>query len=415
MRLLLSSQFAIKLGFNLLMPYLAGHLSHGLGMAAWVLGVVLGVRNASQRGLSLVGGYLSDRLGCRTAVIAGCALRTLGFALLGTATGVPGLVLAAAATGFAGALFDPGVRTLLSQAAGEGRVEAFARFNIAGQAGLLLGPLAGLGLSWLPFPGIALVAAAVFAALTVVQAIWLPRANQRRTTRPVQWGLVLRNRAFLCFSLAMVGSAVLAFQVYLALPLVMERALGPEQNVGMGEMFALSAVLVITLQKRVSAWASRRWTPPRAMAAGVAVLGLAFVPMVAFSTPTAPALASEELAEHLATLPMLVTAALLALGTMLILPFEMDMIVRLARGRLVATHYGVYATVSGLGITAGSLVTGIIWDSAGSWGVAWLPWATLVLIGAGSALAVMLLDRLQVLAEPYRKGKHRANTALSRR
>lgn len=52
-------------------------------------------------------------------------------------------------------------------------------------------------------------------------------------------------------------------------------ALGAEQNIGVGEMFALSALLVITLQGRVSAWASRRMTAPRTMAAGLAVMALA--------------------------------------------------------------------------------------------------------------------------------------------
>ncbi|GLX09040.1 hypothetical protein Misp03_59660 [Microbispora sp. NBRC 16548] len=54
-RLLLTSQFSIKFGFTLLMPYLAGHLTHGLGLTASAVGLILGIRNASQRGLALVG------------------------------------------------------------------------------------------------------------------------------------------------------------------------------------------------------------------------------------------------------------------------------------------------------------------------------------------------------------------------
>ncbi len=34
-RLLMVNQFAINLGFYMLMPYLADHLAHGLGLAAW--------------------------------------------------------------------------------------------------------------------------------------------------------------------------------------------------------------------------------------------------------------------------------------------------------------------------------------------------------------------------------------------
>ncbi len=54
-RLLMVNQFAINLGFYMLMPYLADHLAHGLGLAAWTVGLVLGVRNLSQQGMFLIG------------------------------------------------------------------------------------------------------------------------------------------------------------------------------------------------------------------------------------------------------------------------------------------------------------------------------------------------------------------------
>ncbi|MCA4715312.1 MFS transporter, partial [Mycobacteroides abscessus] len=50
------NQFAINVGFYMLMPYLAGYLAGPLGLAAWMVGLVLGVRNFSQQGMFLVGG-----------------------------------------------------------------------------------------------------------------------------------------------------------------------------------------------------------------------------------------------------------------------------------------------------------------------------------------------------------------------
>ncbi|MEV6865391.1 MFS transporter [Streptosporangium subroseum] len=400
-RLLLLNQFTIKLGFNMLMPYLAFHLTHHIGLAAWAVGLVMGARNASQRGMALVGGYLVDRLGVRVTVVAGCGLRAAGFALLGFADGISALVVASAATGFAGALFDPGVRSLLVVAAADRRVRVFGWFNVAGQAGLLLGPLAGLALSALDFRVVALVAAGVFVLLTVLQGVALPSAPLEPRQECSRWRVVLGNRSFWCFSLAMTGSYMLSFQVYLTLPLAMGRALGAEQGLGLGEMFALSALLVITLQGRVTAWATRTMTAPRSMAAGLVVMGLAFIPLVAWPSPAPPvAVAAEEFAEHLATAPMLAGAALLALGTMLICPFEMEVIVAMSGGRLIATHYGLYTTLSGIGVTVGNVVTGTVWDAAGRWGLAWLPWATLVMIGCGCALGMTLLERRRLLAQP---------------
>ena len=60
---LMLNQFGINLGFYLLMPYLAGYLAGPLGLAAWAIGLVLGVRNFSQQGMFIVGGTLADRIG----------------------------------------------------------------------------------------------------------------------------------------------------------------------------------------------------------------------------------------------------------------------------------------------------------------------------------------------------------------
>lgn len=117
-RLLMVNQFGINLGFYMLMPYLAGYLSGPMGLAAWAVGLVLGVRNFSQQGMFLLGGTLADRLGYKPLIVAGCLLRTGGFALLVWAHSLPGLLIASAATGFAGALFNPAVRAYLAADAG---------------------------------------------------------------------------------------------------------------------------------------------------------------------------------------------------------------------------------------------------------------------------------------------------------
>ncbi|WP_436762232.1 MFS transporter [Streptosporangium sp. V21-05] len=409
-RLLLLNQFTIRLGFNMLMPYLAFHLTHQLDLAAWVVGLVMGVRNASQRGMALVGGYLADRLGARVTVVTGCALRAAGFALLGFADGVCALVVASAATGFAGALFDPGTRSLLAVAAADRRVRVFGWFNMAGQAGLLLGPLVGLAMSGLDFRVVALVAAGVFVLLTALQGACLPAVVPELRRERGGWRTVLGNRSFRHLSLAMSGAYLLSFQVYLTLPLAMGEAVGARRELGVGVMFALSALLVITLQGRVGARAARAMTAPRAMSAGLLAMGLAFVPLAATAGADLSGLPGH--LWYVAMAPALAAAALLALGTMLIHPFEMEVIVAMSRGRLIATHYGLYATVSGIGVTAGGVLTGTLWDAAGRWGLAWLPWAVLAVIGWGCALAMRLLERRRPLTPFAAEGKRGVNLAL---
>lgn len=394
-RLLMANQFAINLAFYMLMPYLAAHLAGPLGLAAWAVGLVLGVRNFSQQGMFLVGGTIADRYGYKAPIMAGCLLRTAGFGLLGWVDNLPALIAASAATGFAGALFNPAVRAYLAAEAGERRVDAFATFNVYYQAGMFLGPLVGLALLAADFQTVCTVAAAIFAVLTVLQWCALPDRrgpSAGDTLGPAasvlaQWRSVLANRPFLLFSGAMIGSYVLTFQVYLALPLA-ANSLGADATKATSGLFVISAAVAVAGQLRLTSWAKSRWRPHQALAAGLSCMGLAFVPLM-FTPGGFP----------LMTLIALVSAVvLLAVGGAIVYPFEMDTVVALCDNRLVATHYGLYNTVSGLGITLGNLAVGALWDFAQSHRMVWVTWAALVATGFACAVSVTVLARSGRLA-----------------
>ncbi|MBC9714602.1 MFS transporter [Streptomyces sp. TRM66268-LWL] len=390
-RLLMVNQFAINLGFYMLMPYLADHLGHGLGLAAWAVGLVLGVRNLSQQGMFLVGGTLADRYGCKPMILAGCALRTVAFALLGFAQSLPALLVASALTGLAGALFNPAVRAYLAAEAGaERRVEAFAAFNVFYQAGILVGPLAGLALLAWDFRAVCAASAVIFGALALLQARALPaRAPADRGAEPAwravlaDWRSIAANRPFLLFAAAMSGSYVLAFQVYLALPLRARELFGERTGVVTGAVFAVSALAALSGQLRLTAWAKRTLSGPRAIVWGLLLMGGAFLPLL-YNGPF-PYGGSF----LYGVTALILCAALLAWGGALLYPFEMDTVVRLSGERLVATYYGAYNTASGLAIAAGNLAVGALFDT----GVAWLPWAALAATGALCAGAVAALER----------------------
>ncbi|WP_433272605.1 MDR family MFS transporter [Actinosynnema sp. CS-041913] len=387
-RLLAVNQFGINLGFYMLMPYLANHLSSGLGMAAWTVGLVLGVRTLSQQGLFVVGGALADRLGYKPMIVAGCALRAFGFALLGLVDTLPALLVASVATGLAGALFNPSVRAYVAADAGPRRVEAFAVFNVFYQAGILIGPLVGLALMTTDFRVVCLVAAAVFVLLTALQIRSLPaRAERRDQPAGVRsdWRTVVGNRAFLLFSLAMISSYVLSSQIYLALPLQAAHALGPDLgDTGSSVLFAVSAVVAVIGQVRLTEWIRARWAASRAVTAGLALMAASFLPL-AWTAGLSGGLWALVLA--------LVTTVLLTLGTAVAYPFEMDTIVTLADGRLVATHYGFYNTLSGIGITLGNLATGWAWDVGIAHDRPSLVWIALTATGTAGTAALVLLQR----------------------
>ncbi|GAA3500926.1 MFS transporter [Streptomyces prasinosporus] len=411
-QLLMVNQFTINLGFYMLMPYLAAYLAGPVGLAGWLVGLILGVRNFSQQGMFLLGGTLADRLGYKPMIIAGLVLRIVGFATLGLVESVPALLAASAATGLAGALFNPAVRAYVAADAGERRVEAFALFNVFYQAGILLGPLVGMLLTGVSFRVTCLTAAGIFALLSIVQIRALPArrgddAGRGQDQEGVlsQWRGIVSNRPFLLFSVAMIGFYVMQFQVYLALPLEVRR-LGGDGTFGTGAvavLFAVSGLSTILFQTKVTAWCKARMEPGRALTWGLLTMGLGFVPLlVATAVPVPDGGVGLWL---LAAVPPALSALLLAIGTMIAYPFEMDTIVRLSGNRLVATHYGLYNTICGIGITLGNLLTGAALDAARAAGMSALPWVALCALGLACAAALYGLHRTGRLAPPVREAQ----------
>lgn len=389
-RLLMINQFGINLGFYMLMPYLAGYLAGPLGLAAWAVGLVLGVRNFSQQGMFIVGGTLADRIGYKPLIVAGCMLRTAGFGLLVFADSLPVVLIASATTGFAGALFNPAVRAYLAADAIDRRVEAFALFNVFYQGGILAGPLVGLTLMALDFRVAAAVAAAVFAALTIAQLFALPQRNSTPAAKdaPIldDWRTVVGNRSFLLFAGAMIGSYVLSFQVYLALPLQAKNVAPHAESAIVASVFVISGLVAVVGQLKITRWFAKRWGPGRSLVIGIAILAVSFVPLALLPD-------DGRAGQVAAVVSLLVGAAVLAIGSAAVFPFEMDTVVSLASGRLVGTHYGFYNTIVGVGILVGNLATGTLMQTAAEMGMPELTWVALIAIGVLAAAALYRLDR----------------------
>ncbi|RSO06643.1 MFS transporter [Streptomyces sp. WAC 06783] len=393
-RLLLVNQLGVNIGFYLLIPYLATHLGENLGMSAAVVGIVLGVRNLSQQGLFILGGSAADRLGARGVIIAGCALRTVGFALFALGDGLPVLLAASILSGLAGALFNPAVRAYLAAEAGDRKAEAFALFNIFATTGALVGPLIGSALLLVDFRASALTAAAIFALLTAAQAVVLPAREVPASKGSVlgDWREVLANRAFLAFSLAMVGMFTMENQLYLLLPDGARRATGWDGAAGI--VFLVGTLANLTLQMRITRSLKERGTRARWVAIGLALMGAAFVPPMAVAGASGTGGGAGRAA--LALVPVLAGALLLYVGVMIAQPFVMELIPEFGRAELTGTYFGIFYVVSGIAAAVGNTVVGWAMD-AGTHGAPWLPWACCVAFGLASAAGVGWLHRLRAL------------------
>ncbi|MGW2262403.1 MDR family MFS transporter [Streptomyces sp. NPDC001780] len=389
-RLLILTQLAFNLAFFAVLPFLAEHLGTAMGMAGWLVGLVLGLRTFSQQGLFVVGGALTDRYGVRPVVLTGCALRVAGFVWLGHAERTWAVIGAVLLTGFAAALFSPAVESEVARQAvareetGEGpRTEVLALLTVAGQAGAFVGPLLGGLLLAVDFRTVCLAGAGVFVLVLAGHWRLLPqRIPGRVRVRPGGLRLMLGNRRFLALCLAY-GTYLLAYnQLYLALPVEVGRAAGSQAPLSW--LFALSSLLVVTAQLPVTRRADRLG-PRRSMAAGLLLIAVGFA-VVATARPAGWTGAA-------GLLPGAGFVVLLTLGQMLVAPAARAWVPDLAEPGRLGLYTGAMSSVSGLMVLLGSSATGTLLDAGLPVAVPWL------VLAAIPVAAVAVLPR-----RPHRAG-----------
>ncbi|MBH1937152.1 MFS transporter [Streptomyces sp. AV19] len=400
LRLLLINQFGIDIGFYILVPFLAAYLGQELGMSDALVGLVLGVRNLGQQGLFLLGGSAADRLGPRAVIIAGCALRTLGFSLFAFGTSLPVVLGASLFNGLAAGLFYPSARAYAALEAGDRKAEVFALLNAYATIGSLIGLLLGSVLIQTDFRVCAVAAAGVYGLLTVGQALVLPDREpptaNRSTTVLGDWLEVFGNRRFLLFSLATTGMFTVENQLCLLLPAGARQASGWEGAAGV----LLGAGAVANLfQMPITRALERHGGGQRWVGAGLVVMGLGFLPPLLICADGPPAGTREVVPRMLV---MLAGSLLLYFGTMIAHPAVLEMIPRFGRETLAGTYFGLFYVFAGLTAAGGNAVVGWTMDTAKRFDCPWLPWLGCVAFGFSSALAVAVLHRTRLL--PGREG-----------
>ncbi|MFI5880000.1 MDR family MFS transporter [Streptomyces sp. NPDC051554] len=382
LRLLILTQLAFNIGFFAVLPFLAEHLADAIGMAGWLVGLVLGLGTFSQQGLFVVGGALADRYGVRPVVLAGCVLRIAGFGWLGYAEETWGVVGAVLLIGFAAALFSPAVESEVARQAveweesgGGSRTRVLALFTVAGQVGAFVGPLLGALLLAVDFRVACLVGAGVFVLALAGHAWLLPQHIPGRPHIKEKGGLraLMRNRPFLALCCAY-GAYLLAYnQLYLALPEEVERAAGSQAPLAW--LFALSSLLVVTAQLPVTRWAGERLDPRRSMAAGLLLIAVGFA-AVAMARPA-------QLTGTTGLLPATALVVLVTLGQMLIAPVARAWIPDLAEPGRLGLYTGALSSVSGLIVLLGSAATGTLLDTGLPAAVPWLVLAAVPVVAIG--------------------------------
>ncbi|WP_141586025.1 MFS transporter [Actinomadura sp. WMMA1423] len=360
-------QLAASLGFFSVMAHLVAHLRHDLGLLAGTVGLVLGVRVGLQFALLLPVGTVTDLLGARRTGMISCAVRALGFVLLGSAGSVGALLCAAVALAAGGALYNPAAHSLLASVGPGGRSGGFAAYVVAQHLATVAGP--PMGLLLLGFgPGFALLtgtAAALWAVAGVLFLLVPRKGRESAPARPcdVLAGVraVLGDRAFLYFALLTAPTTLLATHIMTAVPL-----LGFKPAVATLS-FSLLAMVAAAVQPFVAV--RRRGERPWVLRLGLLCAAAGFFVLAALDG-TRPG-------------PLMIAAVLNGIANGLVQPAVFQRTARRAPPERFGSYYGVMAFCAGMFSFAGDLVIGRLFD-LGPAGAVW----ALAGVGACALLAL---------------------------
>ncbi|MEM6731877.1 MAG: MFS transporter [Myxococcota bacterium] len=362
---LLATDVVFNFAFYLVMPMLARHLVENLALAAWVGGVILGIRNLSHQGLFPVGGLLAERFGARTVMVAGCLLRAAAFSGFGFATGFAALTCFAAAAGFAGALFTPAMKALLAETHESERTQLFARSETLQQVGALAGPAAGIGLTQFGFETIATVGAVVFLIWGIVLLWFLGSdgtraADRDATLERMKWYeyLGFHPRLFR-FSLLTIVYVAMFNQLYFCLPLSLAQAMPQWSS---GTLFMAFGGAILLAYRPLRRVFEDGGSADLRLALGYAVMGVGWLPLLLpWPSPLMGGI-------HL------LVAAVQGIGSLIAYPAIMALIPRIVDEQRLAVAFGLFYTVAwGLGGVLVNIVSGWLFEESST-----VLWAVLV-------------------------------------
>lgn len=389
---LLGDQALMNAGFFMLYPLLAVHLTSRLGFDATTAGLILAARILVQQGLAPLGGALSDRIGYKPAIVAGFAVRSVGFAAFGVVDTLAGVLVAATIMALGGTLFDPPSRAGLARLTPEHeRANVYAASGVAAWSGQAVGPLIGTALLPVGFQWVSWTAAFLFLLGSLQAALFLPGGMRGHVGASVtvfqSVAATMRDRSFAAFTALMVGYYFLVLQLVVTVPILANRRIGPE---AIGPIFAIQAVLALVLQVPLTRWATGRFGSFAQLAGSMSLIAGGFAVYSVAGT----------------FWPMAVATAIVAVGQLLVWPVQSTLTARLAGGRAGA-YFGVGALALGVGGALGTAGGGFLLDTGDRLGVPWLPWLVMSAIALGTGLGFWRLGqdprlqaRLVALAPP---------------
>ncbi len=370
---LLLDNLLVVLGFFVVFPLISIRFVDQLGWAALIVGIALGLRQLLQQGLGIFGGAIADRFGAKPMIVTGMLLRAAGFATMAMADEPWILWFSCALSALGGTLFDPPRTALvikLTRPHERGRF--FSLLMMQDSAGAVVGALIGSWLLQYDFHFVCWVGAAIF-VLAAGWNAWLLPAYRISTVRvPLKDGLlrVLRDRRFLTYVLTLTGYYMLAVQVMLMMPIVVNEIAGSPAAVKW--MYAIEAALSLSLLYPLARWGEKHFRLEQRLMAGLLLMTLSLLPI--------------GLATSLQGVFTLICC--FYLGSIIAEPARETLSASLADPRARGSYMGFSRLGLALGGALGYTGGGWMYDTGRAMNMPELPWLLLGAVGFATLLAL---------------------------
>ena len=370
---LLLDNLLVVLGFFVVFPLISIRFVDQLGWAALIVGIALGLRQLLQQGLGIFGGAVADRFGAKPMIVTGMLLRAAGFATMAMADAPWILWFSCALSALGGTLFDPPRTALvikLTRPHERGRF--FSLLMMQDSAGAVVGALIGSWLLQYDFHFVCWVGAAIF-VLAAGWNAWLLPAYRISTVRvPMKEGMlrVVRDRRFLTYVLTLTGYYMLAVQVMLMLPIVVNEIVGSPAAVKW--MYAIEAALSLSLLYPLARWGEKHFRLEQRLMAGLLLMTLSLLPI--------------GLASSLQGVFTLICC--FYLGSIIAEPARETLSASLADPRARGSYMGFSRLGLALGGALGYTGGGWMYDTGRMMNMPELPWPLLGAVGFATLLAL---------------------------
>ncbi|WP_417647753.1 multidrug efflux MFS transporter MdtH [Enterobacter hormaechei] len=370
---LLVDNMLVVLGFFVVFPLISIRFVDQMGWAALMVGIALGLRQFVQQGLGVFGGAIADRFGAKPMIVTGMLLRAAGFATMAIAHDPWLLWFSCFLSGIGGTLFDPPRTALVVKLIRpQHRGRFFSILMMQDSAGAVVGALLGSWLLQYDFRLVCATGAVLFILCALFNGLFLPAWKLWTVKAPVREGLdrVLSDKRFVTYVLTLTGYYMLAVQVMLMLPIMVNDIAGTPAAVKW--MYAIEACLSLTLLYPIARWSERRFRLEHRLMAGLLLMTLSMMPI--------------GLVSSLQQLFMLICT--FYIGSIIAEPARETLSASLADARARGSYMGFSRLGLALGGALGYTGGGWLFDAGKALHQPELPWVMLGMVGFMTLIAL---------------------------